>query len=182
MDSPPNESASHRLQWFGRTDRGHVRKNNEDTFLALQFDALEVHYLGKIGEAPTGNADFVFAVSDGMGGAKAGELASRITVDKITHLLPRSFKQSVMGLHTGFEDIFTELFDQIHRALTFLGSSDEEVHGMQATLSLCDIAPDPNDLVAIGKQPGRHVAPDETRGPGNGYPHARNLIGFGLVC
>jgi PPM family protein phosphatase len=141
MDNPPNASISRRLQWFGQTDRGHVRKNNEDTFLALQFDAREVHYLGKIGEAATENVDFVFAVSDGMGGAKAGELASRITVDKITHLLPRSFKQSALGLQTGFEDVFTELFDQVHRALTFLGASDEEVHGMQATLSLCWFTP-----------------------------------------
>ncbi len=141
MDPSRNESGSRRLQWFGQTDRGHVRKNNEDTFLALQFDAREIRYLGKIGEALMENVDFVFAVSDGMGGAKAGELASRITVDKITHLLPRSFKQSALGLQTGFEDVFTELFDQVHRALTFLGASDEEVHGMQATLSLCWFTP-----------------------------------------
>jgi len=141
MDTSPPASGSQRLQWFGQTDRGHVRKNNEDTFLALRFDALEIHYLGKIGDALTGSADFVFAVSDGMGGAKAGELASRITVDKITHLLPRAFKQSALGLHPGFEDVFTELFDQVHRALTFLGASDEEVHGMQATLSLCWFTP-----------------------------------------
>ncbi len=118
-----------------------MRPHNEDTFLALQFDAREIHYLGKIGEALTGNVDFVFAVSDGMGGAKAGELASRITVDKITHLLPRSFKQSALGLQAGFEDVFTELFDQVHRALNFLGASDEEVSGMQATLSLCWFTP-----------------------------------------
>src|SRR5271156_6712394 len=137
MELPNKESHPKGLRWFGRTDRGHVRSNNEDTFLALQFDAREVHFLGKIGEAVTENVDFVFAVSDGMGGAKAGELASRITVDKITHLLPRAFKQSALGLQAGFEDVFTELFDQVHRALTFLGASDEEVHGMQATLSLC---------------------------------------------
>ena len=123
------------------TDRGKVRLNNEDSFLALQFNAQEIQYLGKLGEAPLGANDFVFAVSDGMGGAKAGELASRITVDKITHLLPRSFKQSALGLQIGFEDIFTELFDQVHRALTFLGASDEEVHGMQSTLSLCWFTP-----------------------------------------
>src|SRR5476651_489569 len=141
MDQPPDACGAQRLRWSGQTDPGHVRPNNEDTFVALQFNAQEVYYLGKIGEAPTANTDFVFAVSDGMGGAKAGEFASRITVDKITHLLPRSFKQSAMGLETGFEDIFTELFDQIHRALTFVGSSDEEVHGMQATLSMCWFTP-----------------------------------------
>lgn len=141
MDHPPRTFGAQHIRWFGRTDRGHVRQNNEDAFLALQFDAREVNYLGKIGEAPTGETDFVFAVSDGMGGAKAGELASRITVDKITHLLPRSFKQSALGLQTGYNDIFIELFDQVHRALTFLGASDEEVHGMESTLSLCWFMP-----------------------------------------
>jgi len=141
MDPPPDVSGGQRLHWFGQTDRGHVRANNEDTFLALQFNAQEIYYLGKVGEALTGMTDFVFAVSDGMGGAKAGELASRITVDKITHLLPRSFKQSAMGLQAGFEDIFTELFDQIHRALSYVGGSDEETAGMQATLSLCWFTP-----------------------------------------
>ena len=77
-----------RLQWFGLTDRGKVRPNNEDSFLCLQFDALELHYLGKIGEAASESVDFVFAVSDGMGGAMAGEFASRVAVEKITRLLP----------------------------------------------------------------------------------------------
>ena len=94
MDHPSNAPASPRLQWFGQTDRGHVRKNNEDTFLALEFDAREIQYLGKIGEAPTENIDFVFAVSDGMGGARSGEFASRITVDRITRLFPRIFRLS----------------------------------------------------------------------------------------
>jgi serine/threonine protein phosphatase PrpC len=141
MDQPPNPPRAQGLSWYGLTDRGKIRLNNEDAFLALQFDAMELRYLGKTGEGRLGGNDYIFAVSDGMGGAKAGELASRITVDKITHLLPRSFQQSVLGLQTAFEDIFTELFDQVHRALTFLGSSDEEVHGMQATLSLCWFTP-----------------------------------------
>ena len=71
-----------------------MRKNNEDSFVALQFDAHELRYLGKVGEETSEHNDFVFAVSDGMGGAMAGEFASRITVDKIAHLLPRSYKQS----------------------------------------------------------------------------------------
>jgi protein phosphatase len=94
-----------------------------------------------VGEASMANHDYVFAVSDGMGGAKAGELASRITVDKITHLLPRSFGQSALGMAAGVDDIFLELFDQVHRALTFLGWGDDEVRGMEATLSLCWFRP-----------------------------------------
>jgi protein phosphatase len=113
-----------------------VRKNNEDSFLALQFDAQEVRYLGKVGEASIEYADFAFAVSDGMGGANAGEFASRIAVEKITRLLPRAYKQTATGLAAGFEDVLTELFDQIHRALMFVGGSYDECAGMGATLSL----------------------------------------------
>src|SRR5947207_1187842 len=105
------------LKWFGCTDTGKVRKNNEDSFLGLQFDAREAHRLGKFGEASTEKMDFTFAVSDGMGGAKAGEFASRIAVEKITTLLPRAFKHSAIGLQPGYSDVLAELFDQIHRAL-----------------------------------------------------------------
>src|SRR4051812_17551565 len=109
-------STSQRLKWSGRTDIGKVRKNNEDAFLGLQFDASEVRHLGSMGDALTTHADFVFAVSDGMGGANAGEYASRIAVDKITHLLPRSYQQAAKGLEAGFADTLEELFDQVHWA------------------------------------------------------------------
>jgi serine/threonine protein phosphatase PrpC len=130
-----------RLRWSGLSHCGHVRKNNEDSFLGQQFNGQEVHHLGKVGEATTELTDFAFAVSDGMGGAMAGEFASRITTEKITRLLPRSFKQSAVGLEAGVDDVLEELFDQIHRALVFVGGSYEETHNMQATLSLAWFTP-----------------------------------------
>ena len=148
IDSQPSTPPS--LHWSGQTDRGKVRKNNEDAFLCLQFDAQEVRYLGKIGDASVGNADYVFAVSDGMGGAQAGEFASRIAVEKITSLLPRAFKQSAVGLNAGLADILGELFDQIHAALTQLGRNYPECAGMGATLSLCIFTPGQMFFAHIG--------------------------------
>jgi protein phosphatase len=136
MDSSHKPTTPLRLRWSGVTDRGKVRKNNEDSFVAIQFDAKELRYLGKVGEDSGEHNDFVFAVSDGMGGAMAGEFASRITVDKIAHLLPRSYRLGVAGMESGFADVLEELFDQVHRALTYLGGSYEECSGMGATLSL----------------------------------------------
>lgn len=129
------------LKWSGWTDRGKIRANNEDAFLGLQFDAREIFLLGKSGGASLEKMDFTFAVSDGMGGAKSGEFASRIAVEKITTLLPRAFQHSAFGLQPGFSDVLAELFDQIHRALVFVGGSYEETEGMQATLSLCWFTP-----------------------------------------
>ena len=130
------------LKWFGCSDLGKVRKNNEDSFLGLRFDAHEVHRLGKFGEAGTEKYDFTFAVCDGMGGAKAGEFASNIAVEKITTLLPRAFENSARGLETGAADVLAELYEQIHRALVYLGSAYDECHGMQTTMSLCWFTPE----------------------------------------
>ncbi len=133
---------SKNLKWFGRTDRGKVRTHNEDAFLGLQFDSREVHRLGRVGEGSTTSTDYAFAVSDGMGGANAGEHASKIAIEKIATFLPKLFQQSAMGLEAGFGDGLTELFDQIHRALVYLGQSYEECEGMETTLSLCWFTPE----------------------------------------
>ncbi|GAB4250861.1 MAG: hypothetical protein OHK005_17930 [Candidatus Methylacidiphilales bacterium] len=129
------------LRWTGGTHVGKIRKNNEDAFLALTFNARDVQFLGKIGEAPLASDDFIFAVSDGMGGAQAGEFASRITVDKLTKLMPRAYRSGLAGIEVGFSDLFQELFSEIHRALAYLGDTYEECRGMGATLSLAWFTP-----------------------------------------
>jgi PPM family protein phosphatase len=139
MNSSP--ATTTRLRWSGCTDRGKVRPNNEDAFLSLRFDGKEVHRLRKAGQASTAETDFAFAVSDGMGGALAGEYASRIAIEKITTMLPRSFKQSATGFATDYDDVLTELFGEVHKALVYLGASYEECEGMEATLTLCWFTP-----------------------------------------
>ena len=149
MSTPPASSPSPAtaktppdVQWSGLTHVGRVRKNNEDTFLALAVDGHEVHFLGKTGQASLAGCDFVFAVSDGLGGAKSGEFASRIAVDRITRLFPRAFRLSATGMGVGFADVLTELVNQIHFDLLKLGYSYEECSGMGATLSLAWFTPE----------------------------------------
>jgi len=130
------------IHWSGMTHIGRVRTNNEDSFLGVTVNGREVSYLGKIGESSMASADFVFAVSDGMGGAKSGEFASRIALDKITKLLPKGFRLSAQGMASGFSDLLGELFASIHAELSKLGYSYEECAGMGATLSLCWFSPE----------------------------------------
>jgi len=139
---PAERSASPDVRWSGLTHVGRVRTNNEDVFLALAVDGHEVRYLGKTGRASLGASDFVFAVSDGMGGAKSGEFASRITVDRVTRLFPRAFRLSAAGMGMGFADVLGELITEIHDDLSRLGRSYEECAGMGATLSLAWVTPE----------------------------------------
>lgn len=129
------------VRWFGQTDVGRFRKDNQDTFLALAVDGEGVKRLGKYGDADLKANDFIFAVSDGMGGAKAGDFASQIAIDKITRLFPQSFRTAASGIEIGFQDLLSELFDQIHAELTHMGFCYEELQGMGATLSLCWVRP-----------------------------------------
>jgi protein phosphatase len=130
------------LHWTALTDKGRIRKNNEDAFLAVAFDGREINYLGKQGQATLENQDLLFAVSDGMGGANAGEFASKIAVERLAHLMPRAFRTAAAGVSTGFGDVLQELFESIHEAMRRMSFGYEECRGMGATLTLTWLTPE----------------------------------------
>lgn len=138
-----SEPESHRwsVRWSGRTDPGRFRRNNEDAFLAMAFNARESFFLGKDGEHPMATEDFIFAVSDGMGGANAGEFASRIAVEKVGRILPQSFSMRAMGLAQAAPDLLSELCEEVHAEMHRMGRSYEECRGMGATLTLAWVTP-----------------------------------------
>lgn len=144
MTSPPTPAPD--VQWSGLTHPGRVRPNNEDAFLALALDAREVRLLGKTGTAALGAQEFVFAVSDGMGGAKSGEFASRIAVDRITRLLPAALRRRTFDC----AEVLGELIAAIHRDLLQLGFSYEECAGMGATLTLAWLRADRLHFAHVG--------------------------------
>lgn len=170
------------LTWHGRTDVGRFRKNNEDAFLALTFDAREVRYLGKDGSAPMDGDDFIFAVSDGMGGAKAGEFASKIAVDKITDLLPKTFSLAAMGIDRGCAQILGELFSRIHSEMTTMGIHYEECRGMGATLSLCWFTPDRMYFAHVGDSRIYYLPKyEEMRQLTHDHTHVGHLVRQGKI-
>ena len=158
MKTPSKKCA---LRWSGCSHVGRFRQNNEDAFLGLQFDAQEAFRLGKFGSATLEKNDFAFAVCDGMGGAKAGEYASSIAVEKITKLLPRTFRKSP-GDGKKSAAILNQLFTEIHRALVYLGGSYEEIEGMQTTMSLGWFSPDRLFFGHIGDSRIYHLPANKT--------------------
>ena len=154
----PTPSPATEVRWSGLTHVGRVRPNNEDAFLALAIDGREVRYLGKTGRASLAGQDFVFAVSDGMGGAKSGEFASRSTVDRVTKLFPGAFRAVTSGKAAPSEELLQELVAAIHADLLKFGYAYEECAGMGATLSLCWVWPHAVFFAHIGDSRIYHLS------------------------
>lgn len=136
-------TVAQRLRWSAHTDCGRVRRNNEDSFLGLVLDEQEIRLLGKMGEASL-DRDYIFAVCDGLGGAKAGEFASHIAVEKITKMFPSYIAQKKLPHEeeaSKTTNLLIELFAEIHRAILLLSASYDECRGMGTTLTLCWIRP-----------------------------------------
>jgi protein phosphatase len=102
----------------------------------MLLDKQGIRYLGKTGEASLEKCDFIFAVSDGMGGERSGEFASRIAMEKITIQLPRQFSLGEDRFSAYSNEILLELFKSIHADMLKLGRFDDNCRNMGATLTL----------------------------------------------
>lgn len=146
------------LKWSAHTEVGRFRSNNEDSFLALQVNGEGVFRLGKWGEAEIGTSDFVFAVSDGMGGANAGEYASHLVAEQMTQLFPKVFQTQVQGMTVYFQDVLNELVTNVHSSLSDMGECYSELEGMGATLSLCWVRSDRLYFAHVGDSRIYHLS------------------------
>jgi PPM family protein phosphatase len=124
------------LNWSALSHPGLFRSNNEDRFLAMLVDQRGVRYLGKVGQASTGDADMLFAVADGMGGERSGELAGKIAIELITRMLPRAYLLTHQHLVESAPLILRGLYTSIHKELAELGKYDSMCTNMGATLTL----------------------------------------------
>jgi len=75
--------ASVRISVFGKTDVGKTRDHNEDTFLVADLTRKAASLHPEVRDHVVGPRGSLFMVADGMGGAAAGEVASRMAADLV---------------------------------------------------------------------------------------------------
>jgi len=77
------------LKVFGHSDIGRVRRKNEDAFvIADLMHSLPIHVMPKPIELAVDSRGVLLAVSDGMGGAQAGDIASALTLHSLRMEMP----------------------------------------------------------------------------------------------
>jgi protein phosphatase len=109
-----------RLRWGGATDVGRVRSDNQDQYVARDDVGL-------------------WAVADGMGGHRGGEVASEIACATLARVFDR---------HT--MDGLIDAIEQANRAVFLAGNNDPELSGMGTTVvALAVVDHEGDELLAI---------------------------------
>jgi serine/threonine protein phosphatase PrpC len=110
-----------KVSWSACSHPGTFRSNNEDRFLAVISNHQGVRYLGRAGCTSTSEGDTIFAVADGMGGERSGELAGKIAIDELTRMLPKAQSLNNRMLAETYPQILRDLFLSIHKELNRIG-------------------------------------------------------------
>jgi serine/threonine protein phosphatase PrpC len=123
-----DETDGVRLLAYGTTHVGMVRTNNEDAYIIADLNAADGATVEWKEPRPVGDQGVLLAVSDGMGGAAAGEIASAITVESLRSWLGEEHGQR------GTDELIEEAVVEANRNV-FDAAQDAERQGMGATLT-----------------------------------------------
>lgn len=109
------------MRSVGKTDIGLIRKVNEDSFLCEKLDDIENAYL--------------FIVADGMGGHKAGEVASSMAVKEITSHIKQNASKYI---HSGGDvlDLIRSAVLHANDTIYKTSMAESSCMGMGTTLSM----------------------------------------------
>ncbi len=140
---------------------GRVRQGNEDNYLLLHITSSKTWMSS---QAPDefviesqkfeidGNG-IVLAVSDGMGGALAGEVASKMAVETVSQKFLNEDPEKTISP----EDFSGSLISKLYNATVYAnhlihhhGRTDPQYQGMGATFTGIGITPEAVDIVQVG--------------------------------
>jgi serine/threonine protein phosphatase PrpC len=131
------------VDFGGLSDQGHVRANNEDTFLIARFDrtmhALKTNLPSDTYPVCSTETSYGMVVADGMGGHAAGEVASRTAVQVLLDLVLQT-PDWIMRLDNVSSDrVVHRLQERVHQiqgAFLEKTQADASLIGMGTTLTL----------------------------------------------
>src|SRR6476659_296785 len=175
------------VELHAKSDVGRVRRGNEDNFLVLELSKQQT-WTATDGEAePTNLGNFelgekglVLVVSDGMGGALAGDVASRMAVDSV--------RDMIMGNDSEKCDPDASLVECLknatvyaNRAIHHKSQEDSRCAGMGATFTGAAVHGDLLDLVQVGDSRGYLLRKDQIRLATKDQSLVQQLVDVGQI-
>jgi protein phosphatase len=179
------------VELHAQTDVGRVRQGNEDNFLVLDL-ASGASWSGSDGlaEPPEGIRSFevggeglVLIVSDGMGGALAGDVASRMAVDSVREMLTEDdeHKTDDQGAPVALVDCLRNATGYANYAIHRKSLEDPRCSGMGATLTAAAVAGHSMDFVQVGDSRAYVIRGDEIKLATKDQSLVQQLVDVGQI-
>ena len=141
---------------------GRVRRGNEDNYLLLNIarsrawtsEQTDGEFVIESQKFDVNEDGIVLAVSDGMGGALAGEVASKMAVDSVSEkLLVDDDTDATLTPESHQYNLISRLYNATVYANYLVhqqGRTDPQYQGMGATFTGIGITPDGVDIIQVG--------------------------------
>jgi len=176
------------VELYAKSDVGRVRRGNEDNFLVLDLSS-EQTWTGSDGAIPPekltrfnlGNKGLVLVVSDGMGGALAGDVASRMAVDSVREMLIGAAGEEACDPTIDLVECLKNATVYANLAIHLRSQEDSRCAGMGATFTGAAVRGDALDLVQVGDSRGYVIRKDQIRLATKDQSLVQQLVDVGQI-
>lgn len=176
------------VELYAKSDVGRVRRGNEDNFLVLDL-STEQTWTASDGAIPPeklthfdlGSKGLVLVVSDGMGGALAGDVASRMAVDSVKEMLIGSNNEEACDPSLDLVECLKNATVYANLAIHHRSQEDSRCAGMGATFTGAAVKGDSLDLVQVGDSRGYVLRKDQIRLATKDQSLVQQLVDVGQI-
>lgn len=176
------------VELYAKSDVGRVRRGNEDNFLVLDLSS-EQTWTGADGATPPdkltrftlGDKGLILVVSDGMGGALAGDVASRMAVDSVREMLLGTEGEEACDPNVDLVECLKNATIYANLAIHVKSQEDSRCAGMGATFTGAAIRGDNLDLVQVGDSRGYVIRKDHIRLATKDQSLVQQLVDVGQI-
>jgi len=175
------------VELHAKSDVGRVRRGNEDNFLVLELSKEKTWTGSDNSDAPQelrsfelGEKGLVLVVSDGMGGALAGDVASRMAVDSVREMLIGNDAEDC-GPELPLIECLKNATVYANLAIHLRSQEDSRCAGMGATFTGAAIRNDMLDLVQVGDSRAYIVRKEQIRLATKDQSLVQQLVDVGQI-
>jgi protein phosphatase len=176
------------VELHAKSDVGRVRRGNEDNFLVLDLTNERTWIGSDEQEEPTdfrkfdlGQKGLVLVVSDGMGGALAGDVASRMAVDSVREMLMGNDPDGGCDDEAPLVECLKQATVYANLAIHLRSQEDARCAGMGATFTGAAIKDHELDLVQVGDSRAYIVRKEQIRLATKDQSLVQQLVDVGQI-
>jgi serine/threonine protein phosphatase PrpC len=176
------------VELHAKSDVGRVRRGNEDNFLVLELSKQQTWTGTDSAAAPTdlssfqlGEKGLVLVVSDGMGGALAGDVASRMAVDSVRDVILGNNSAEGCDQDAPLVECLKNATVYANLAIHQKSQEDSRCAGMGATFTGAAVHGDLLDLVQVGDSRGYIIRQDQIRLATKDQSLVQQLVDVGQI-